>query len=79
MGEKVLSPNERWCFPDAPPTGPVADQTRRWCFPADPARVRLPDPDEPWCFPEGPPRPGDVRPPRHSAKVPSIGRRSSSL
>jgi hypothetical protein len=71
MGEGSFSPDERWCFPEAPPPGPVADRARRWCFPGSPSRGLLPDPGEPWCFPEGPPRPRGVRPRATFGKVPA--------
>jgi hypothetical protein len=57
MLKNLISPNEPWCFPKAPPHGPVADRNERWCFPETPPRIPATDPNEPWCFPKDAPRP----------------------
>jgi hypothetical protein len=56
MPRKLLFPDERWCFPEAPSRIRRADRDEHWCFPENPPRVRVADPDERWCFPENPPR-----------------------
>jgi hypothetical protein len=52
MRNKPFIPNERWCFPEKPPSSRLPEQNKPWCYPERPPG----DPDEEGCFPESPGR-----------------------
>ena len=58
MRNNPFIPNERWCFPEKPPSSRLPEQNKPWCYPERPPG----DPDDEGCFPESPGAPPALAP-----------------